>query len=463
MAWNLQVVDGADKGRSFTLLDDGIQIIGSNRKHTDICLHDLYVARVHCEVQVDGSRVLVRPTDPSSHPVLCNGQKVNERELLPGDVFRIGNTFLRLGVLATEKPEEELEEVEEEVAEEVEEVAEEAEDYDLEVIDEADDSAPVAADRTTVEHRRPRSPEAAARPSSGKLPCLPLERMGELSGQQMAHYQIGPPLRSGPRSVVFRANDKKTGLVVALRVLSPQFPANDGEMQPFVKALRLVLPLRHRNLIALWNAGRNSPYCWIAMDYVEGESLAEVLQQLNPPGKFAWKYALRLGVHLARALNFVHHNRLAHGNVTPTNILIRGSDKVARLGDLMLARALEGSALDLATRKSRLLAELAYRSPEGTAGLSKADIVADIYSMGACMYARCTSRPPFQGRSVEETQALIHEGPLLALRQFQPAIPEAFEDIVARMLARSREERFRTPAEALAELESLAESEGVEV
>jgi hypothetical protein len=467
MAWQLLVIDGADKGRFFNL-DEGTLVVGSNRKHTDICLHDLYVARVHCEVQVAEGRVLVRPTDPG-HAVLYNGEKIVERELMPGDVIRVGNTCLRL---TSAEPQLEIDE------------EDTGEAYDLEVVEDADDTQAISADdsgvaahdepaaepEVTVEDEPAAAPRAArvnaataAPPVPAKLPHLPLERMGELTGKTLARYEIGPALRSGPRSVVFRARDQKTGLVVALRVLSPLFPAKDTEMEQFIKTLRVVLPLRHRNLVALWNAGRNSPYCWVAMDYVEGESLAGVLEQLNPPGKFAWKHALRLGVHLARALNYVHHQRLAHGNVTPPNILIRTADKTARLGDLMLARALQGSALEQATRERRLRAELAFQPPERVTGLAKPCIVSDIYSLGACVYARCTGRPPFGGKSVEETVRLIQQAPLVPLKQQQPAIPDAFEAVVLRMLAREREDRYQTPADVLAQMESLAESEDVEI
>jgi serine/threonine protein kinase len=296
-----------------------------------------------------------------------------------------------------------------------------------------------------------------------KLPPLAAGRLGELTGHTLAHYEVGPVLDTGPLSVIFRAQDLKQKKTVALRVLSPVFPAKETEMEAFVKTVRVVMPLRHPNLVGLWNAGRTGPYCWMAGDYVEGENLTAVLQQLNPPGKFAWKHALRLGVHLARVLNYLHCRHLSHGNIMPANILIRGTDKAARLGGLLLGQALKGSALEQATHEQRLQAELPYQSPEKTAGLSNVDILSDVYSLGATMYARCAGRPPFVGKSLEETIQQIHEAPLVPLRQHQPAVPQAFEAVVLKMLARRREDRFRTPAEVLAELESLAESEGVEL
>jgi hypothetical protein len=449
MAWQLKVIDGADKGRLFVLPYEGVTTLGSSRRHADICLNDLYVTRVHCEIETATDRIVVRALYPE-HKVLLNGQPITETECQVGEVVRLGNTHLRLepyqeggGSAAADEEEGE-------------------EELDVEILE--DDAEPQAVPAAEGKAAGQPAPAAVAPPPSpAKLPQLPLERLGELTGHRLAHYELGPVLGSGPASVTFRANDLKTGVVVALRVLSPQFPAKEAEMETFIKAVRVVMPLRHRNLITLWNAGRTGPYCWVAMDYVEGESLALVLEQLNPPGKFAWKHALRLGVHLARGLNFLACHRLAHGSVTPPHILIRNSDKTARLGDLLLGRALKDSALEQAIRDRKLRAEVAYQAPEQVAGSSKPDILCDIYSLGADMYARCVGRPPFVGRTMDETVQQIHEAPLVPLKQLQPAVPLAFDAVVRKMLARRREDRFRAPAEVLAELESLSESEGVEV
>jgi serine/threonine-protein kinase len=261
----------------------------------------------------------------------------------------------------------------------------------------------------------------------------------------------------------FHARDQKTGQDVALRVLAPRFPASNAEMQQFLNAFRVVLPLRHPHVVSVYNAGRNPPYCWLAMEEVPGQTLADVIEQLDPPGKYAWQHALRLGIDLCRALNYVYHHRLSHRNITPASIVLRASNKAACLNNLLLAQAVQGSTLDLATREAIFQAELPYYSPERMRGLGEADILSDIYSLGACMYARCTGRPPYQGPSVAETIEQIHGAPLPSLRQLQPAIPRAFEAVVAKMLARTREDRYRTPAWVLASLEFIAASEGVEV
>jgi serine/threonine protein kinase len=418
MATHLLVIDGADQGRFFPL-SDGLVTLGSSRRNADICLHDLYVRRIHCELEVEGNHIMVREGEDHGG-TFVNGQQITQCQLRPGDVLRIGNTHLRLD-LGERADETEVDEVEE------------------------------------VEEAAPRPIEA------GKLPRLPRERLPELTDHMMSHYEVGALLGQGQTGAVFRARDQKNGHTVALKVLSQEFPQNSQEMQRFAQAMKTVLPLRHKHLANLYNAGKSGPYCWLALDYVEGESLSQVLERIGQGVKLNWKHGLRLAIHLGRALEFIHRNHLVHGNITPQNILIGHSDKVVKLGDLMLAQALEGSALQAQVAEAKLLAELPYMSPEQTDPAAYVDSLSDIYSLGAVVYARLTGRPPFHGDTPEETIAQIHEGKLVRPRKVQGDIPDALERVVMNMLARQQENRSADLGELLKVLEQIAEQEEVPV
>src|SRR5262249_2368143 len=148
----------------------------------------------------------------------------------------------------------------------------------------------------------------------------------------------------GASSVVFKARDlDEGGTVVALKVLHPEFSKDEDEMQRFVRAMKTMMPHRHPNLVALHGAGKTGAHCWVAMEYVEGESLTSVIARIGVAGMLDWKHAFRVGTHIGRALEYAHSHSIIHRNVTPQNILIRSADKVAKLGDLMLAKALEGT------------------------------------------------------------------------------------------------------------------------
>jgi serine/threonine protein kinase len=419
MAWQLLVIDGADKDRFFPIPDEGLVSIGSSRKNADIVLHDLYVARVHCEIKIEDQRFVVMDLD-SPGGTFVNGQKIKEQEIRIGDVVRVGNSHLRLDIYS----EEEAEVIEAEAEEEVVELA----------VDEE------------------------AEPTKS-----PRERVLDLAGHNLGHYELASLLGQSCHGAVFRGRDLKTQQVVAVKVLSPEFPANEGEMQPFVKAVKQAMPLQHPHLVKLVGAGKTSGFCWLAQEYVEGESLAQVLERMGSPGKLTWKHALRLGLHVGRALEFLHKNRQVHGNLTPANVLIRFSDKHVKLNDCLLSKALEGSLLYSSTMKEKLLAEMGYLSPEQTDPGAFVDHLADIYGLGALMYARMTCEPPFKGKTPEETLAMIRKAKLVPPSEHQEAIPESMDDVVMKMLARHQEDRYQRMSEALAELTAIAEEEEVEV
>jgi serine/threonine protein kinase len=417
MVWRFYVVDGADQKQCFLLPEQGTVTIGRSR-HADIILHDLYVGRVHCEVEADGERVVVRSI-PDGGDILINGKKVTEEELPAGVVVRVGNSHLRLE-RHLGAPEEEDEEV---------------------IEAEVDEEAPLEPRKTGP---------------------LPAERLHELSGQPLSHYKLAELLGRGHYGVVFRAADQKTGQPVAMKVLSAEFPQSAAEMQTFIAALKTVLPLRHPNLVTLYNAGKTGPYCWLALEPIEGESLATGLRDPDAKMRSHWKLALRMAAHLARGLEFLRKHRLVHGNVAPANVLVR-SDGVTKLADLMLSKALAGSALQRARLEKKLLAELGYLAPEQAVKGAAVDALTDLYGVGAVIYARLTGRPPFRAATPEQTLELIQTSVPTRPKDVHKSIPDALSNAVMRLLSRRPEDRYETPTELLADLEALAEEEDVEL
>ena len=160
MAWQLLVIDGGDQGQYFPLWDEGIITLGNSRKNADIVLHDLYVARVHCQIEASADGLVVSDLESPSGTFI-NGQKIAQpQKLQPGDVLRIGNSHLRLEVATDQKA--------------------------------GPSDTPAAAPESGTE------PEAPAAPSlPPKLPQLPPERLAELSGHNLAHYEVGPVLGTG--------------------------------------------------------------------------------------------------------------------------------------------------------------------------------------------------------------------------------------------------------------------------
>src|SRR5262249_34859639 len=234
------------------------------------------------------------------------------------------------------------------------------------------------------------TPEARARANAatGQVPALKTAPLTELEGQTLTHYEIVHVIGRGQTGVVFFANDPpNSNRPVALKVLLPEFSKDDEEMQRFVRAMKTVLPLQHPNLIRVYGAGKTRGYCWVAMEYVAGETLTEVIKRIGVAGMLDWKHAFRVAADIGKALEYAHGEGIVHRNVTPTNILRQATDKVCKLGDLMLAKALENTAAQQITRPGELVGEVEYMSPERTRGTTELDARSDLYGLGATLYA----------------------------------------------------------------------------
>src|SRR5262249_8180469 len=98
----------------------------------------------------------------------------------------------------------------------------------------------------------------------------------ELAGQKLSHFKVGSPLARSKMGYVFHGRATRRNLAVAIKVLDPKFAKNPAAVKRFGAAMKLVLPLRHPNLVKVYAAGKTGPHCWLAMEYINGESLAAV-------------------------------------------------------------------------------------------------------------------------------------------------------------------------------------------
>jgi serine/threonine protein kinase len=413
MSLQLVVIAGPDKDRVFAL-QVGPDLMLGRSQSARYRLNDPRVSRVHCQVLLDADEATVIDQGGSSG-TLVNGTKVSRHTLKLGDVLQLGDSKLRLQV---------------------------------------GDFAPSA-----VLGPAEQVAAAPALSTRGKAP----DKLAALSGQVLSHYEVGPVVGKGHSSMVFRARDTKDGKTMALKVLRPEFSQNEDEMQRFVRAMKTVLPLRHPNLVALYGAGKTGPYCWVAMEFVEGESLTAVIKNIGIAGMLDWRHPFRVAVHIGRALAYAHGQQIIHRNVTPENILLRTSDKVAQLGDLILAKALEGTLAQQITRPGELVGDVAYMSPERTHGTAEVDGRSDLYGLGATAYALLTGRPPFEGSTLIEKITRIRQSEPVKPTKFQMAIPHRFEQAVLKLLAKRPEDRYQTANELVTELERIAKLEGVTV
>lgn len=403
MQMQLVVVAGPDQGRTLPISMEQSSVIGRGQD-SFAQLKDPRVSRKHCTLDAfDGKVCLVDAGGAGGTYV--NRQKISRMELHPGDVIQVGDTILRF---------------------------------------DAGDAEATTLTTPAVSER--------SQPPAGSL--------SELIGQTLHHYQIVKELAKGASGTVFLAKHTETGRDTAVKVLWPELSKDEEQMQRFIRAIKTMLPVKHENIVEIYNAGRTSGWAWVAMEYVEGESLTAVIKRIGTAGMLDWQNAYRVAVHIGRALECAAEHHVIHRNITPANILLR-KDKVAKLGDLMLAKALEGTAFEQITRAGQLVGELAYMSPERTRSAADVDGRSDIYGLGAAVYALLTGKPPFMDASLPGLIKKIRNDEPVKPKQVQLSISDMFQEVVLKMLAKLPADRYQTATELLRDLERVGKYQSV--
>jgi len=252
-------------------------------------------------------------------------------------------------------------------------------------------------------------------------------------------YALERPLGHGAMSVVDLAHDVELDREVALKRLAENFARDDELRARFQREARLAARLAHPNVVRVYDVGLDEderPF--IAMEFVDGETLAEVVARRGP---LPAEEVAELGIQACRALAAAHEAGLVHRDVKPQNLILR-RDGVLKLGDFGVAFGLEGTRLTMA---GTVLGTAAYLAPEQARG-EEVTAAADVYGLGAVLYELLTGRPP-------RTPATLAELAATATIPAPEDAPPKLARVVMRCLAADANDR---PASAAAVARELA-------
>lgn len=200
-------------------------------------------------------------------------------------------------------------------------------------------------------------------------------------------YELERPLGHGAMAVVDLAHDVELGRPVALKRLAENLARDEETRRRFVREARLAARLSHPNVVRVYDVGEDAGVPFIAMEYVDGETLAELVARR---GRLAPAEAAALGAQACSALAAAHVAGLVHRDVKPQNLLLR-SDGALKLGDFGIAFG--GNEATQLTQAGTLLGTAAYVAPEQARG-ERVTAAADIYGVGAVLYELLTGEPP---------------------------------------------------------------------
>ena len=268
--------------------------------------------------------------------------------------------------------------------------------------------------------------------------------------KQLGRYLIERVLGKGAMGIVYLARDPVIGRLVALKTLNVPADSEEGEefRQRFLREAQAAGILNHPGIVTVFDAGVDEAtgLSFIAMEYVEGKSLKELLKSGH---MFTYSEVARVGSALASALDYAHARGVIHRDIKPANILITTQGAI-KITDFGVAR-LESSNL---TTEGQFIGTPNYMSPEQVTG-TPVDGRSDLFSLGVVLFELLTGSRPFGGNSLTEVSyKIVHEAPPIP-SHLRPALPPPFNPILLKLLEKDPARRYQKGADVARALDAL--------
>ncbi|HEY8133618.1 MAG TPA: protein kinase [Thermoanaerobaculia bacterium] len=257
---------------------------------------------------------------------------------------------------------------------------------------------------------------------------------------KLGRYEIVRELGKGAMGVVYLAKDPLIGRLVALKTIR-RSQGDDDEtkefQQRFIREAQAAGILNHPAIVTVHDIGQDEPSAtsFIAMEYVEGNNLKEILAQGRP---LSFDEIGDIIAQVADALDFAHAKGIVHRDVKPANIILVEGNR-AKITDFGIAKIASGGNL---TTTGQFLGTPNYMAPEQIRG-APVDGRTDIFSLGICLYECLTRRKPFGGESLTSISYKIVHEPFPPIHEINPQIPDGYEDVVALCLAKDPAKRYQ--------------------
>src|SRR5438067_668033 len=262
-----------------------------------------------------------------------------------------------------------------------------------------------------------------------------------MSSENLGNYRLIDRLGAGGMGEVWRAEDTRLLRPVAIKILSERI-ANDPEWKArFLREARTIAQLNHPNIATIYSIEQEADKFFIAMELVEGESLAAVLAK----GKLEPVEVVRIFRQVAEALAEAHDKGIVHRDIKPDNIML--GKRGVKVLDFGIAKQITATTESpTLTQAGLIVGTPFYMSPEQALG-RPVDARSDLFSLGVVLYEALAGRRPFEGESVTETMMniIMQEAPELSA--VAPSLPPSLADVVNRALQKKPERRFGSAGE----------------
>ena len=268
------------------------------------------------------------------------------------------------------------------------------------------------------------------------------------AGTMVSHYRIERLLGSGGMGEVYLAEDRELKRKAAIKFLAAALTADAEQRARFTREAEAAASLNHPNVVTIFEVGEHRGRPFFAMEYIEGRSLHDILQD----GEMAIDEVIDIADQICQGLKEAHEAGLVHRDIKPGNIVLDNKGRV-RILDFGLVRTKDELHL---TRAGSTLGTLKYLSPEQISG-REVTAASDLFSLGVLLYQMVTEQLPFEGEyEAAVMYAIVNDTPK-AINQVRADVPQGLADIITRLLEKDVSNRYHSAGDVLADLQQLGD------
>jgi serine/threonine protein kinase len=267
-------------------------------------------------------------------------------------------------------------------------------------------------------------------------------------------YRILDRIGEGGMGIVLKAEHQLTRRVVAVKVLAAGAMRAPNIVQRFYRELQTAARLNHPNIVAAYDAGQFKGNHYLVMEFVDGQSLSDLVHQRGP---LPLGETLGYLIQAARGLQYAHEQGIVHRDIKPSNLLVdrQGVVKVLDMGLARLIDTKDASHVESLTRTGLVMGTCDYMAPEQAVDSHRADHRADIYSLGCTLYRLLTGTVPFPADNLMAALLAHREARVPVLRHIRPDLPPRLDTVFRRMLAKRPGDRYQSMTEVVAALQDV--------
>ena len=272
--------------------------------------------------------------------------------------------------------------------------------------------------------------------------------MDNYTGKRLdGRYEIQEVIGVGGMAVVYKAYDNIDDRTVAVKILKEEYLANEEFRRRFKNESKAIAVLSHPNIVKVFNVSYGDRLQYIVMEYVEGITLKEYIEQ---QGRLGIKETVHFTMQILRALQHAHDKGIVHRDIKPQNIMLLSNGNI-KVTDFGIARF---SYSDTKTMTDSAIGSVHYISPEQARG-DTTDDRADIYSVGVVMYEMLTGQLPFQSDNSVSVALMQLQSDPKRPRELNSSIPVGLEQIVMHAMQKNAKDRYQSAAEMLLDIEEF--------